>query len=68
MWPNALRNRGPEAAGKRAYVDLMRELHDDDISAFNGVYKRSFRSFAEPRGAVNWCAGVDPDDERCARD
>ena len=46
----------------------MRERYGDDISALNGVYKTSFGSFADLLGAVNWCTGVDPDDERRAGD
>ncbi|MHC4580890.1 MAG: hypothetical protein ACYS14_05495, partial [Planctomycetota bacterium] len=36
-WPRRLRNLGAGAAGKRAYVDCVRQLYRDKISDFNAT-------------------------------
>jgi hypothetical protein len=43
-WVDTLKLRGRDSPGKRAYVDLMRQRHDD-IASFNGVYGTDLDSF-----------------------
>jgi hypothetical protein len=49
-----LRNLGPDSPGKQTYVNTVRELHGDDIHAFNDVYGTNFNSFNEVLRTVNW--------------
>ncbi|GAB6167097.1 hypothetical protein JCM19992_30970 [Thermostilla marina] len=53
-WPRRLRNLGPDAPGKRAYVETIRELYRDRIEEFNTVYGTSFAAFTELLHARNW--------------
>ncbi len=53
-WPVRLRNLGPEAAGKRAYVALMRDRYNESIQRFNDCYNTEFRSWDELTAAKNW--------------
>jgi hypothetical protein len=59
-WPRVLRNQGGEAAGKRAYVDAMRELYGNDIRAFNAAYETRFDTFDALAQAEDWRPEVDP--------
>jgi len=52
-WPRALRNKGPNAPGKKVFVSLTRK-HYPTIQEFNHVYKTSFSSFDELLNSENW--------------
>ncbi|MBE0652353.1 MAG: beta-galactosidase [Bacteroidales bacterium] len=52
-WPRALRNRGPETAGKKVFVDLMQKRYPT-ILEFNQNYGTGFNTFSELLNAVNW--------------
>ncbi len=52
-WPRALRNKGPNAPGKKVFVSLARK-HYPTIQEFNHVYKTSFSSFDELLNSENW--------------
>jgi len=67
-WPNVLRNLGAEDAGKRAYVDLMREVYAEDIGAFNTAYGQRFEGFGELLATPNWCPAVATFDKTRMRD
>ncbi len=53
-WPVRLRNLGPDAAGKQAYVALMRERYNDSIQRFNDCYNTEFKSWDELTATKNW--------------
>lgn len=53
-WPRRLRNMGPDAPGKRAYVRTMRALYRDRVSDFNTTYGTRFDSFDALAAAENW--------------
>ncbi|MEL6110563.1 MAG: hypothetical protein AAFU85_31535, partial [Planctomycetota bacterium] len=53
-FPRRLRNLGAEAAGKQAYVRLLRKLYQDSIAAFNQTYATSFESFDALATARQW--------------
>ncbi len=57
-WPRRLRNLGAQAAGKRAYVNSMREVYRDDIDGFNATYGTTFDSFDALASANNWRVGT----------
>jgi len=59
-WPRVLGNLGPEAAGKRAYVECMRRIYADDIQEFNRCYGVDFVSFDALREARVWRPTVGP--------
>ncbi len=67
-WPRRLRNLGIEAAGKRAYVALMRELYRDEIAGFNLTYGTRFETFDALAAAENWRADTDLFNENETRD
>lgn len=52
-WPRALRNLGPAAPGKKAFVSLMRG-HYRCIQDFNRVYKTTFSSFDQLLDSQDW--------------
>ena len=52
-YPQRLRNLGPEDAGKRAYVELMRERYVG-IGGFNDAYATNFDSFEALLRARDW--------------
>lgn len=58
-WPRRLRNFGGNAAGKKAYVNCMRELYRDQISEFNKTYDTRFQSFSELQQAEKWRPDAD---------
>lgn len=58
-WPRRLRNLGAEAAGKRAYVACMKDVHDT-IESFNTVYGTAFDTFDGLEAAEDWRPVVDP--------
>lgn len=53
-WPRRLRNLGPAAPGKQAYVKTIRELYRNDIADFNRTYGSSFASFEALASAERW--------------
>ncbi|MEM7393653.1 MAG: hypothetical protein AAF492_15010 [Verrucomicrobiota bacterium] len=53
-WPRRLRNLGPEAPGKQAYVRTMEKLYGKRIGGFNETYGTTFKSFGELASAVDW--------------
>lgn len=53
-WPRRLRNLGVEAAGKKAYVQTMRDLYLDRIEDFNKTYDTRFDSFDALAAAEQW--------------
>ena len=53
-WPRRLRNFGPDAPGKKAYVETMRGLYRDMIDDFNMTYGTQFDSFDALAAAENW--------------
>ena len=59
-WPRVLRNLGPQAPGKQAYVALMRERYAGDVDAFDAVYGTPFASFDALATTPDWRREVDP--------
>ena len=53
-FPRRLRNLGPNAGGKVAYVQTMRELYYDNVGYFNKTYGTQFDSFEALAAAQNW--------------
>ena len=58
-WSRILRNLGPDAAGKKAYVRLIRERYPH-ISAFNDAYGTGFSSWNDLLEAEDWRANQVP--------
>lgn len=58
-FPRRLRNLGPGAAGKQAYVKAMRDLYRGDIGDFNAAYATTFDSFDALLAAENWRPNTD---------
>jgi hypothetical protein len=58
-WPRRLRNLGPDAPGKRRYVELMKALYRNNIDDFNDVYDTGFGSFEEITQTINWRPDTD---------
>ncbi len=67
-FPRVLRNLGAAHAGKRAYVETVRELYGDSVSRFNAVYGTEFGSFDALASAVNWRRLTDPANGHETRD
>lgn len=67
-WPCRLRNLGADAAGKRAYVQLMSELYHDQIGELNAIYGTQFDSFDALLAAENWRRHTDLSHGNEARD
>ena len=61
-WPRVLRNLGPEAPGKQAYVQMLRERHND-ITALNNAYGTSFDTWQSLSEAENWRPRTDYDNK-----
>ncbi|MCM8532077.1 MAG: hypothetical protein NE330_13020 [Lentisphaeraceae bacterium] len=53
-WVNRLRNFPKNTAGKKAYVQLMKNLYNNEIESFNKIYSTSFLSFDVLEQAQNW--------------
>ncbi len=53
-WPRRLRNLSINSAGKRAYVDCVRQLYRNEIRDFNATYGTTFNSFGEIETARDW--------------
>ena len=58
-WPRRLRNMGPDAPGKKAYVATMRDLYRGKIGDFNATYGTTFDSFDALASAKDWRPGTD---------
>jgi len=67
-WPRVLRNLGPDAPGKRAYVQTMRTLYSSWIEQFNETYGTSFSSFDDLLKARDWRPEADLGNGREMRD
>ena len=67
-WPRILRNLDERSAGKRAYVETVRELYADDVGEFNRGYSTDFDSFDALQRATNWRHRAELDNTREARD
>jgi len=67
-WPRVLRNKPAACPGKQAYVDTMREIYRDDISAFNRTYDTPFASFHVLLLAEQWRTYFDLDNALEMRD
>lgn len=53
-WPRRLRNLGADAPGKKAYVQIMRDIYRGQISDFNATYGTQFDSFDALQTAEKW--------------
>ncbi len=53
-WPRRLRNLGADAPGKKAYVQIMRDIYRGQISDFNTTYGTQFDSLDALQTAENW--------------
>ncbi len=53
-WPRRLRNLDANAPGKKAYVQIMRDIYRGQISDFNTTYGTQFDSFDALQTAENW--------------
>jgi hypothetical protein len=53
-FPRRLRNLGPAAPGKQAYVRTVRKHYRDHIEDFNTTYGTTFNSFDALAAAVDW--------------
>ncbi|MDG2254844.1 MAG: hypothetical protein P8L49_07770 [Opitutaceae bacterium] len=67
-WPRRLRNFGPEAPGKQAYVRTMQTIYRDRISDFNRTYGTRFDSFDALASAKNWRPATDLSNANETRD
>ena len=67
-WPRRLRNLGPEAPGKQAYVELMKETYKEDIEEFNKTYRSTFSSFDDLAKARQWRLQTDLSNANETRD
>lgn len=52
-WPRELRNKGKDAAGKKAWLRTIRERYTD-IESFNSVYETDFSDWDALLEAENW--------------
>ncbi|TWU40655.1 cellulase family glycosylhydrolase [Novipirellula artificiosorum] len=53
-FPRRLRNLGPDAPGKRAYVETMSKVYRDRIADFNTTYGMRFKTFDALAAAADW--------------
>ena len=61
-WPRVLRNLGPKAPGKQAYVKLLRKRHND-VAVFNKAYGTTFDSWQVLVDAEAWRPRTDYDNQ-----
>ncbi len=61
-WLNDIFALPADAAGKVALVQILRELHSDDLDSFNELYGSKFDSFDDllERGSLRFNADFDP--------
>jgi agarase len=64
---NLLRNLPATAAGKKAYVDLVKKRYSS-VKDFNDVYHTEFDSFEALEKKANWRTGIDLSNERETED
>lgn len=62
-WPRELRNKGGNAAGKKAWMQTIQKRYDS-ISEFNLVYETSFSSWEALKLAENWRPSAAAKNER----
>ena len=67
-WPRRLRNLGPQAAGKSAYVETMRDIYRGKIGDFNATYGTRFDSFDALAAAADWRPRTDLSNANESRD
>lgn len=67
-WPRRLRNLGSDAAGKKAYVETMRDLYRDNVNDFNSTYGTIFESFDTLASTENWRPATDLSNANETRD
>lgn len=67
-WPRRLRNLGPEAPGKQAYVKAMKELYHEQIDSFNAIYGTRFDNFDALASAADWRPHTDLSNANETRD
>ncbi len=67
-WPRRLRNLGPQAPGKSAYVETMRDIYRGEIRDFNATYGTRFDSFAALAAAADWRPRTDLSNANESRD
>ena len=67
-WPRRLRNLGPQAPGKSAYVETMRKIYRDEIREFNATYGTRFDSFEALAAAAGWRPSTDLSNANESRD
>jgi hypothetical protein len=67
-WPRRLRNLGSEAPGKKAYVETVRELYQNNIEGFNSTYATRFDSFDALASAADWRPDTDLSNANETRD
>jgi hypothetical protein len=62
-WPRELRNKGGNAAGKKAWMQTIQKRYDS-IAEFNQVYETSFSSWEALKLAENWRPSASAKNER----
>ena len=62
-WSGILRNLGPDAPGKQAYVTAMQARYPN-IQDFNASYKTAFVSWNDLSKAVDWRPNSPPANEK----
>ena len=67
-WPRRLRNLGAAAAGKKAYVETMRDVYRGEISDFNTTYGSQFASFDALASSEQWRPHTDLSNANETRD
>lgn len=61
-WIRTLRNLGSDSAGKKAYVEMMRQKYNL-ISKFNLVYQTNFKNWEYLLNSRNWRKNIQPSNE-----
>jgi hypothetical protein len=62
-WPRELRNKGANAAGKRAWMNSIQQRYRD-ISEFNSVYETGFKDWDELMRTENWRPSAEAKNQR----
>lgn len=60
-WPLVLRNLPSSSTGKQRYVDTMKDIYNNNITAFNATYNTNFETWLELTNAENWRPNTDYD-------
>ena len=67
-WPRRLRNLGADASGKKAYVQTVHDLYQDQIDALNATYGTHFDFFDTLESGKNWREHTDLSNANETRD